>query len=43
LGFVAAGGAVLAIALLPMLKKLSQSHRDNNQAIDPRLVIAEER
>jgi POT family proton-dependent oligopeptide transporter len=43
LGFVAAGGAVLAIALLPMLKKLSQSHRDNNQAIDPHLVIAEER
>src|SRR6476646_9527376 len=43
LGFVAAGGAVLAIALLPMLKKLSQSHRDNNQAIDPRLVMAEER
>jgi len=43
LGFVAAGGAVLAIALLPMLKKLSESHRDNNQAIDPKLVIAEER
>ncbi|MGN6090975.1 MAG: peptide MFS transporter, partial [Luteibacter jiangsuensis] len=38
LGFVAAGGAVLAIALLPMLKKLSESHRDNNQAIDPQLV-----
>ena len=43
LGFVAAGGAVLAIALLPMLKKLSESHRDNNQAIDPKLVMAEER
>jgi len=43
LGFVAAGGALLAIALLPMLKKLSASHRDNNQAIDPKLVIAEER
>ena len=43
LGFVAAGGAVLAIALLPMLKKLSNSHRDNNHAIDPKLVIAEER
>jgi POT family proton-dependent oligopeptide transporter len=43
LGFVAAGGAVLAIALLPILKKLSQSHRDNNQAIDPHLVVAEER
>jgi len=26
-----------------MLKKLSQSHRDNNQAIDPHLVMAEER
>ena len=43
LGFVAAGGALLAIALLPMLKKLSASHRDNNQAIDPQLVMAEER
>jgi len=43
LGFLAAGGAVLAIALLPMLKKLSASHRDNNQAIDPHLVLAEER
>jgi len=43
LGFLAAGGAVLAIALLPMLKKLSASHRDNNQAIDPHLVMAEER
>ena len=43
LGFVAAGGALLAIALLPMLRKLSASHRDNNQAIDPKLVIAEER
>jgi len=43
LGFLAAGGAVLAIALLPMLKKLSASHRDNNQAIDPHLILAEER
>ncbi len=43
LGFVAAGGAVLAIARLPMLKKLSESPRDNNQAIDPKLVMAEER
>jgi POT family proton-dependent oligopeptide transporter len=43
LGFVAAGGAVLAIALLPLLKKLSNAHRDNNSAIDPHLVIAEER
>ena len=43
LGFVAAGGAVLAIALLPLLKKLSNAHRDNNQAIDPRVVVAEER
>jgi len=43
LGVVAAIGALLAVALLPMLKKLSASHLDNNQAIDPRLVIAEER
>jgi POT family proton-dependent oligopeptide transporter len=43
LGVVAAVGALLAVALLPMLKKLSASHLDNNQAIDPNLVIAEER
>ena len=30
-------------ALLPLLKKLSESHRDNNQAIDPHLIMAEER
>jgi len=43
LGVVAAVGALLAVALLPMLKKLSASHLDNNNAIDPRLVMAEER
>jgi len=43
LGVVAAVGALLAVALLPMLKKLSASHLDNNQAIDPNLVMAEER
>jgi POT family proton-dependent oligopeptide transporter len=43
LGVVAAIGALLAVALLPMLKKLSNSHLDNNQAIDPQLVVAEER
>ena len=43
LGFVAGGGALLAIALLPLLKRLSESHRDNNQAVDPHLIIAEER
>ncbi|NUS39449.1 MAG: MFS transporter [Lysobacter sp.] len=43
LGVVAAIGALLAVALLPMLKKLSASHHDNNQAIDPNLVVAEER
>lgn len=43
LGVVAAIGALLAVALLPMLKKLSNSHLDHNQAIDPQLVVAEER
>jgi len=46
LGFVAVGGTVLAILLLPLMKKLSASHRDGvADAASPgplRTVTAEE-
>jgi POT family proton-dependent oligopeptide transporter len=41
LGIAALVCTMIAVAVLPLMKRLSNTHRDNSNAIDPNLAIAD--